>query len=180
VELRNTQFSSDADRLIGNILQVLKAPKPRGRWWWMALVGSSALVMLVLIASPYLNNWWTRFGSAVNIETCDRTLGPIEPGDIFSGIFSGVVVDSAQGGAEAQVKLVRSQNTVKGSYLRAGICGTIVGEIVNDRMIFRWSWAGNAGRGTGTFSEDSLSGTSGLKEQTEGGGTFILFRRKSS
>jgi hypothetical protein len=60
------------------------------------------------------------------------------------------------------------------------MCGTIVGEIVSDRrMIFRWNWAGNAGRGIATVSEDSMSGTSGFKDQTEGGGTFILFRRKS-
>jgi TIR domain len=178
VELRNTQFGSDADRLVGKIFEALKVPTHQ-RWWRMALVGTPVVALLAWITSLYADKWWPHFG-AVNIENCDKTLGSIDTSDSFSGVFSGVVVESVQGGAEVQVKLVRNQNTVKGSYLRGGMCGTIVGEIVSDRrMIFRWNWAGNAGRGIATVSEDSMSGTSGFKDQTEGGGTFILFRRKS-
>src|SRR6516164_7796124 len=109
-----------------------------------------------------------------SVESCGLT-GPIDAGLNFSGVFAGVVVDSS--GAEVQLKLVRDQNSVKGNYFRGGLCGGVSANVTGNRMAFSWNWAGNAGRGIISQTGDSLSGTFGFGDATEGGGTLILVRR---
>src|SRR6516164_9383552 len=79
-----------------------------------------------------------------SVESCGLT-GPIDAGVNFSGVYAGVVVDSS--GAEVQLKLVRDQNSVKGRYLRGGICGSVAGTVTGNQMTFSWDWASNSGRG---------------------------------
>jgi hypothetical protein len=122
--------------------------------------------------------WHGLLGRTSAVESCDRTLGPAAPDLEFSGVFAGVIVDGAQSGAEVQLKLVRNGNLVRGSYLRAEICGAVSGQVTGNRLFLKWEWAGNSGRAVATQSGDSLSGTSGLRDEVEGGGTFVLFRRR--
>jgi len=112
------------------------------------------------------------------VENCNKALGPVVPDLDFSGVYAGVVVDDTQGGAEVQVKLVRDGNEVKGSYLRAGICGTMSGEVLGNRMSFKWTWADNSGRGTAIQVGNRLSGTSGFKDEITGAGKLEIFLKK--
>ena len=180
VELRNTQFGANFDRLVQKIREVLNSDSAHTRRWRMAIVAAVAFFALATLAIVFFPAaWLPRFSSTQDVESCDKSLGPIEAGLDFSGIFSGVVVDGSQSGAEVQIKLVRAGNQVKGAYLRAGICGSISGEVRGKQLHLKWNWAGSSGRGIATQAAGSLSGSSGFNEETEGGGTFILFQRKS-
>jgi hypothetical protein len=95
----------------------------------------------------------------------------------FSGVFTGVVA-GGQSGADVQLKLVREQNSVRGSYFRAGICGTVSGNVTGNRMVFDWNWKDGFGRGIATQAGDSLSGTFGFRDATEGAGTLSLVLRR--
>src|SRR5262249_5163572 len=109
---------------------------------------------------------------------CDRRIGPSAFTLEFSGTFAGIIIDGPQSGADIQVKLARDGNAVQGSYLRAGLCGTISGDIENGQLKFAWSWGGNSGRGLATQTAETLTGTSGFREQADGGGKFVLFRKQ--
>jgi tetratricopeptide (TPR) repeat protein len=95
----------------------------------------------------------------------------------FSGVFDGSIVDGGQSSAGAQVKFVRNGNEVKGSYLRAEICGSVSGKVTFDRLEFSWEWAGNSGHGIASQTADSVSGTFGFGDDGKVGGTFALIRR---
>jgi hypothetical protein len=181
VELRNSQFGSDADRLIGKIREVLKDSETRSKRWWVAFAGAIATVLLGWGATrlaPASN--WLHFLSSdtAAIENCDRTLGVAQLGLNFSGVFRGNVVADGQGQsrAEVQVKLVRHDNAVTGSYFRGGVCGRVFGEVIGDRLHFSWDWAGNLGRGVANQNGGKLSGTSGVNENEKGSETFELFQ----
>ena len=117
-------------------------------------------------------------GKTSDVENCDRTLGPTAPGLDFSGVFEGTVFDGG-GSAAAQVKLVRIGDAVRGSYLRGEICGTVSGKVTGNRLEFSWNWAGNSGHGIASQTADRLSGTSGFRDDTKGGGTFVLVQRQA-
>jgi hypothetical protein len=110
------------------------------------------------------------------VENCGL-IGPTGNGLDFSGIFAGVV-EAGQSRADVQLKLVRDQNSARGSYFRAGICGTISGNVTGNRMVFNWNWKDGFGRGIATQAGDSLSGTFGFRDATEGGGTLSLVLRR--
>ena len=179
-DLRNTQFGADADRIADRIAELLNRQTTATKWRYLLIAGSiilPVLVGLVVFLTP-IRSLLMPTAQTNSVENCEL-IGPTEPSVTFSGIFSGVIVDSGQSGAEVQLKLVRDKNRVRGSYFRAGICGTINGDVTGNRMTFTWHWVDGSGRGFATQNGDSLSGTSGFKEATEGGGTFILFLRKS-
>jgi hypothetical protein len=183
VELRNSQFGADADRLIGKIAQVVKKGHARLGWWQIAagIVAAILLAWAALAVGPIAEWRHSLFNQKSAIEKCDGSLGPVVQGLDYSGVFAGIVVDGGQGGgADVQLKLVRDRNAVRGSYLRAGICGSVSGEVTDNRLIFNWNWAGNSGRGTATQVGEGLSGGSGLRDAVEGAGTFVLFRKKPS
>jgi hypothetical protein len=103
----------------------------------------------------------------------DRGVGfdPVAP----AGVFAGKISDD-QGTADVRVKLRRDGDVVRGSYWRAGICGTVSGEVKGDQFLFAWKWADNAGRGIASQSGERFSGTAGFGQQVEGAGTFVLLR----
>ena len=82
-------------------------------------------------------------------------------------------------GRNADDSLVRNRNVVKGSYYRGGICGKILGEVIEGRMLFEWNWADSSGRGVAFQEGDKLTATSGLNENIEGS-TITLFLQKDS
>ncbi len=181
VEVRNVQFGGDADRLAGKIREVLKNSEKRKSRWGTAFAGTIAVALLSLVASRLVSgSTWLHFLSRdkAAVENCDRTLDMAQPGVEFSGVFEGIV-DDGPSHAEVQLKLVRNDNAVQGSYLRAGLCGTVFGEVVGDRLLFNWRWAGNSGLGVAIQNGGKLSGSSGIKENINGGGTFVLFQRKA-
>jgi hypothetical protein len=137
------------------------------------------LAPLIWLASSFapVANLWRHAGKMNSVESCG-SIGPIDEGLEFSGVFVGVVVDNGPSGAEIQLRLVRDQDSVRGNYFRAGICGSISGIVVGNRMTFSWNWVDSSGRGVAIQTGNSLSGSSGFKDSTEGGGTFILFLRK--
>jgi hypothetical protein len=94
-------------------------------------------------------------GQTTTVETCDRSLGQIDTSVTFAGVFSGRVTEG-QGYADAQVKLRRDGNVVRGSYLREGVCGTISGEVKGDQFLFSWNWASGSGRGIANQSDDKV------------------------
>jgi hypothetical protein len=178
VELRNVQFGADADRLVGRIGELLKRRTSETKRKYL-LIGIVLLAGMISsgVVFTSINILWPTVKQIKSVEDCDL-VGTIKAGLKFSGIFDGIIVDSGQSGAAIQLKLVRDQNSVMGSYFRGGICGSIVGEVTADRMLFSWHWAGNFGRGIATQTEDRLSGTSGFNTATEGGGTFTLFVKR--
>jgi TIR domain len=171
VELRNAQFGADAERLVRRIGELLKKRTAATRRKYVMIVGMLLLAPLIWFASFLIPS------GRDSVESCGL-IGPIEAGLEFSGVFAGVVVDAGQSGADIQLKLIRDQNSVRGSYFRAGICGGVGGDVVGNRMIFNWNWADSSGRGVATQIGDSLNGSSGFKDAMEGAGTFILFLRK--
>jgi hypothetical protein len=112
-----------------------------------------------------------------SVESCGL-IGPDGNGLDFSGVFAGGVVDAGQSGADVQLKLVRDQNSVRGSYFRAATCGTISGNVTGNRMVFNWNWKDSFGRGIATQAGDILSGTFGFRDATEGGGTLNLVLKR--
>jgi len=182
VELRNVQFGADAEQLIGRISKLLSKHNAAIRAKHLIIAGTALVAaMLIWVISTFIPitgiRWTdTKVDTKVDsVESCGLT-GPIQAGVNFSGVYAGVVVDSS--GAEVQLKLVRDQNSVKGRYLRAGICGSVAGTVTGNQMTFSWDWASNSGRGVATQAGDSLSATSGFGNATEGGGTLILVLRK--
>jgi hypothetical protein len=181
VELRNTQFGADADRLIGKIREAIEEGATGTRRWRVAFAVTIAMVLLAWAMSAFvpIADWRRSLpGNISAVEDCDRTLGPTVPKIDFSGVFAGIVMDNQQSGADVQLKLVRNGNAVQGSYLRAEICGSITGEVTGNRLTFSWRWAGSSGRGIAAQTADGLSGTSGLRDEVEGGGTFLLFQKQ--
>jgi hypothetical protein len=179
VELRNSQFGGDADRLIRKIREVVKDSEAGTSRWWVAVAGAIATVLLGWGATRFVPAFsWLHFLSSntIAVENCNRTLGMPESGLDFSGVFEGFV-DDGQSHADVQLKLVRHDNVVNGSYFRAELCGTVRGEVIGNRLHFRWSWADNSGHGVANQNGGKLNGTSGNKENEEGAGTFELFQR---
>ena len=167
VELRNVQFVADAERLTGKIGEVLKRPTLATKRKYVVMLGLLLLLPLTWLISffvPLTSLWRSQ-----SVESCGL-VGPIEFGQKFSGVYGGVIVDSTSASAEVQLMLVREDRSVKGTYLRGGICGTVTGEVAEDEMNFRWRWSGSSGRGRATQIGDNLSGTSGFNDATEGGG----------
>jgi hypothetical protein len=178
IELRNTQFGADADRLITKIGDILADRVLGVRRWRAALVATAAILFLAFAAWTLLpiDNWRrSRLGETIDVEDCNRTLGPITSGLDFSGVFKGSIVDSDQKRANIQLKLVRNGDSVQGSYLRAGICGTVTGRVSGEQLEFYWKWADSAGSGSASQLAGKLSGTSGFGTRVEGGGSFELF-----
>lgn len=112
-----------------------------------------------------------------NVDHCDKSLSNAEPVGEYSGIYTGLVWDKS-GEKEVQLKLVRNNNTVQGSYFRHGTCGSIYGEIVDSKMIFIWHWAGSSGRGVAGQEGTKLIAVSGFGEATQGGGTLVFYQRE--
>jgi TIR domain len=179
-ELRNAQFGIDADRLVGKIGDAFKAKNTRIRRFATLAV---AIVPIVLAAwsvdrfTPVVGWFRSAFQERTAVESCDKTISQSEPTLNYSGIFAGILEDR-DGRAEVQLRLARNGDTVQGSYFRAGLCGSVYGEVVGTSLLFNWSWAGSSGRGIANQAGETLNGSSGFKEQTQGGGTFVLIRRK--
>jgi hypothetical protein len=179
-ELRNIEFSADADRLIEKLADLVENKGSGIRRWRFAGAGAAALALLLLLGWGILTVAPIAarlFDQTSAVEKCDKGLGSVVQGLDYSGIFRGVVIDAAQTGADVELKLVRNGDEVTGSYLRAGMCGSISGRVEGGRLVFNWKWAGSKGRGTAALREESLSGTTGLGHAIEGGGTFVLFRK---
>src|SRR5262249_16208135 len=116
VELRNSQFGADANRLIGKIKEVLEEEGTRRRQWGVLVAVVAGVITLGLSAWAFIRMadlWHGLFGRTSAVESCDRTLGPAAPDLEFSGVFAGVIVDGAQSGAEVQLKLVRNGDLVR-------------------------------------------------------------------
>ena len=179
VELRNTQFGADAERLVQRIAGLLNKRSRRTIHNYAAIGATS--VFGALIASFVFSSHLVSRSAIKKIESVQDCgiMGVIEDGLQYSGVYAGVIVDGAQHGATVELKLVRSNHLVSGDYFRAGICGNIKGEIVGNRMDFSWSWADASGRGTAVQNGEGLSGTSGFNNAVQGAGTFILFLRKT-
>ena len=155
------------------------------------MAGARALTIIVTLLGFLLTDahrafaqsssvWDTVDANALtDVENCDRTLGPAKPGLDFSGVFDGSIVEGGQSGTAAQVKFVRNGPSVQGSYLLAGICGSLSGEVTRDRLEFSWRRAGNSGHGVASQIADRVSGTFGLGEDAKGGGTFVLTQRRA-
>jgi tetratricopeptide (TPR) repeat protein len=141
------------------------------RPWRVTLAG--AVASLVFGTFAFIPNAY----STSDVEDCDRTLGPTRSFD-FSGTFDGTVVDGGQSSAAAQLKFVRNGNALKGSYLRAEICGSVAGEVILDRLEFIWEWAGNSGHGIAAQTPDGISGAFGLGD-AKVGGTFVFIQRQA-
>jgi GYF domain 2 len=139
----------------------------------LALIG-----VVGALGGGLISNWQTFFPKkTTSVEDCDRTLGSVPPpGGRFSGIYAGLVED-ANSKTEVQLTLVRNTDTVQGSYFRAGVCGVVVGKIVDDKMRFHWSWAGGSGLGIAAQEGTTLTASSGYDQAAEGGGTLVLFQR---
>jgi hypothetical protein len=178
VELRNSQFGGDVDRLIEQIRKVL----PAGRWTSRHTLGAAltlaAVVLLATALAVYQYGVLPRYvgGRVLDVVDCDKGPRSANPELYYSGVFVGLLED-AQGKAEVQIHLARNDNAVVGSYLREGLCGKLFGEVKDGLVIFRWSWAGANGRGVALQNGKSLRGTSGFNEQTSGGGAFVLYQR---
>jgi tetratricopeptide (TPR) repeat protein len=111
------------------------------------------------------------------VENCDSSLGQVDTDAAFAGVFAGKITDS-QGSADVQLKFRRDGDLLRGSYWRAGICGTVSGKVKGDQFLFAWNWAGNAGRGIASQSGEGFRGTAGFNQQVEGAGTFVFLRWK--
>jgi CHAT domain-containing protein/Tfp pilus assembly protein PilF len=140
----------------------------------VTLAGVAALASLAFVTWAFIPNAY----STSDVESCDTTLGPAALGFNFSGIFEGSIVEKGQSGTAAQVKFVRTGHSVRGSYLIGEICGSIGGEVNRDRLEFTWRRADNSGHGIASQIADRVSGTFGLGEDVEGGGTFVLVQRR--
>jgi hypothetical protein len=175
VELRNTQFGADADRLIAIIGELLNKRTSATKRRYAVMGAIAGCVLLLLVLSWFLPRWssWGNDSKISSVNDCNL-VGAIDPGVNFSGVFSGVVMDGPQSGVNIQLKLIRQENLVRGAYFRNGTCGSIRGLVSGDQMTFSWDWAGNSGRGIANQSGNSLGGTSGFQSQTSGGGTFVL------
>ena len=143
------------------------------RTWRVTLAGAVAIASFAFATWAFIPNAY----STSDVENCDRTLGPTTPFD-FSGVFEGSIVDGGQSSAAAQVKFVRNGNAVKGSYLRAEICGSVSGKVALDHLEFSWEWAGNSGHGIASQTADRVSGTFGFGD-AKAGGTFVLIQRQA-
>lgn len=176
-ELRNTQFGVDAEHLVERIAKIINKHSRTTKRKYTAI----GMIFLVgtLVVAFILFATWLQAKKVKSVEACG-VLGRVERGLAYSGVYTGVIVESGQSGASVELKLVREENSVRGDYFRAGICGGIVGEVDGNRMNFSWNWADASGRGMATQNGDSLSGTSGFKDAAQGAGTFILFLRKAN
>jgi hypothetical protein len=188
VELRNAQFGVDVDQLVVRISELLNRRTTAARHRFIEFGGVLFLVCIISLGSlflPIADLWrtglgWLGLAKRINsVEECGL-VGDVKAELEFSGTFTGIIADSPENAAEVQLKLVREKDTVKGSYFRAGICGSVAGEVVGNQMIFRWRWADGSGRGVATQAGYILSGTSGFRDAVDGGGKFTLALRRGS
>jgi hypothetical protein len=146
----------------------------------LCAVALTGLVCVLFFNDPAVGWWHSLFKTEAAVEGCDRTLGAVQDGLDYSGIYAGVIEESQNHTTEVQLKLVRNGYAVQGSYYRQGVCGSIFGEINGGWLFFTWKWAGASGRGRAKQSGQSITGTSGYNQDIEGASNFTLLERKSS
>ncbi len=136
-----------------------------------ALMGAIAT-----IGAPLLASWRQSVPAKMTkVEACDETLRSRAMRGEYSGVYVGLVWDGT-GEAEVQLMIARNGDTIQGSYFRAGLCGTVLGEVVQGKMIFRWRWADARGMGIATQEGSRLAATSGFG-QSANGNTLVFFQR---
>ena len=146
---------------------------------WGAIQITVAVIGLIgALGGALISNWQFFFPPrpVADVEQCDRSLVVIANGE-YSGLYQGVVRDGSGPETVVQIKLVRNGDTVQGSYLRNGACGTIFADIVDGKMRYNWHWAGGLGHGIAVQQGTKLTAKSGYGDATEGAGELDLYQR---
>ena len=58
-----------------------------------------------------------------------------------------------------------------------GVCGTVFGDIIDDKLHLVWRWAGNSGRGLAHQEGAQLIAISGFGESQDNGGKLVFYQR---
>ena len=167
---------SNAQRVAAKIFTGNSA-KSRRRWG--AIQITAAIIGLIgALGGALLSNWQFFFPShaVASVEQCEKSLPADTARADYSGVYAGLIREGSTE-TEVQIKLVRNENTVQGSYFRAGACGTVYGDIADGTMHFTWQWAGSAGHGIAAQQGTKLTAKSWPGDAIERASELVFYQR---
>ncbi len=92
----------------------------------------------------------------------------------FNGTYIGITTEGMIQ-TEFQMTFHRRGNSVSGTYIQAGMQGTIQGTVEGETLYYQWNLGGYAGRGQCTILGNKTAGTWGYGMSMNNGGTMVAY-----